>query len=1098
MWTNMNLLARSGRVAKPAVISLIGTISWLLTVSGASGALPDTQHFSAENLLQSTVEVLKASSDFRGKLPTMTDLPDGSSGCPGVWLPVTVKSSGAYKLCFKYAQLKNAHDNVQYRIYRLSDKETIRFGFIDYTSEYPGVPSRPYEDMTAPSKAKWAVIPVNFEMPGGYMVEITGCYGVRGKGRVQWGGRAAAPVVSDVWLSNVPSFSPLKPTAETEALISKPTAEGFILATSHPVSAKLNSALPAHDRLQLCLHECYSYYQDFANSVNLGVNMNLQGQNALRNFDEKDTPITKGCSFGSGKDFAKKYPGNIGKSANYRGEYSHSYSYSFKPYREACYQSAVESVKRIVASEENRAILNWYSAWEQCGNYDYGETSVNAFRNEYLPAKYGSLENLNKAWHTDYKSFDEIVPANHDDCVGKNKKTDGLELARAKASFIDFRDFNSKAYATWLGLKSKAIRENDPEHRNMSSAYSNNNLGSICWLRWRPVSFEDSMQYTLKGSGTMGWDIYGTDDLVATAFEHWYSFSDDQTIPMIKEGNIHAIGNELTVRTFYNLFGEGMRGMAFFTVQESPKPELRKFGMSNPDDDMAPRPKLAAVSDCFRALQHIEPFFAYARRRPVGKPVAIYYSQTCNVLQERGYGSMFDCAPDSHMRVFEIIRSCGYPCTIITERQILEGKKLDEISAIFFVDAQYINDAVVDKLDKWIRKGGHIVADGQTGCYDDHGFPSRKMLNLLGIEPIKRKRISEAAAENLAFGYSSQAFEAVNPDELWLTMREYLHQRDTQHPVAKAAGKIMISAFGAQNVKSLDGENIILGNNGEVGWNIRPIGKGSASYFAGYLGTIFGSGCTQYEWRDAHSDQSPYIFFDALLDYFGAKKNAATDLEEHIHVRYGSPLVDSEGNMISVFTNFSDHELRPFHARVFLPKGVKPPKLLLFTKERSREITQLDFTYDKSLHAINCQVPAFRVFGNLLLIQNQKYPLVSVMAESGEATDSYGLPDFRPGQAMTFKVKVFNTTPGKLKGGQLTLRLPDGWFYDRESVEVPVVKAFESSEEYAFTVRAPEVCAARRLRPVNFVFDNGKATSTPAVDMVWFQQDKQEDKGRLR
>lgn len=204
---------------------------------------------------------------------------------------------------------------------------------------------------------------------------------------------------------------------------------------------------------------------------------------------KRDMMITGDVNFSPSGDFGKKYPGKTGKSANASGEYGRAYSFSFKPYREACYSNAVESVKRIVAGERNAAILNWYSAWEQCGTYDYGEASVHAFRREYLPKKYGSLDNLNKAWRQDFKSFDDVVPATYYDCVGDRKLTNDLALARAKASFLDFRDFNSKAYATHLGLKTRAIQENDPEKRNMTSAYSNNNLGSICWLKWRPLSF---------------------------------------------------------------------------------------------------------------------------------------------------------------------------------------------------------------------------------------------------------------------------------------------------------------------------------------------------------------------------------------------------------------------------------------------------------------------------------------------------------------------------------------------------------------------------------------------------------------------------------
>ena len=987
----------------------------------------------------------------------------------------TISTPGEYAIDFTYGRRENQFDNVSVRVIRESDGHTVAYRMIDYHSNYPAVPSAPKTPVCAAADVP-ATIPVNFETAGSYRVKVRGCYGALEKKQSHWGYFSPNPTVKNLRLREVKT---------RPAYVS-----GFKSARVHLPHASLNSSLPERERLQLCIHECYPFYEDLPALMDLGINMNLTGTGGDEAYERYGLPITKEIGFYPGKDFEKKYPGKVGKQANYRGQYQNDYSFSFKPFREACYSNAVRAVKKSVASATDKSVLNWYSAWEYCGTYDYGETSLEAFRHEYLPKKYGSLENLNKAWHQDYKSFDEVVPATYKMCVGKEKLADGLALARAKASFLDFRDFNSKEYATYLGLKTKAILENDPDHRNMTAAYSNNNLGSICWLKWRPLSFEDAMDYTLKGSKTMGWDIYGVDDLIAEAYEHWFSFGEGECHPMIKEANIHALGGELTARSFWNLLGEGMRGMAFFTSQESPKPELRKFGIHNPDDDMSPRPKCAAVSDLFRAASQLEPFMAYGERHSVSKPVAIFYDQNCNIMQERGYGSMFDCAPDSHMRVFEVIRACGYPCTIVTAKQILEKNALDKLAAVFFVDAQYLDSAVVTKLESWVRAGGHVIADGQTGAYDAHGFPTTKMLDFMGIKPLKSERLDESVAENLKFGYSSQAFKAVNADELWLSMREYIHQRDARHPIAKAAGKIMFSGFGAQEVKSLDGEVIVLGNDGEVGWNIRTLDKGSVSYFAGYMGSLYGAGCTQYEWRDTHADDSVHRFFTALLDFVGAKKNAETTLEERADIRVANPLVDAAGNMLSTITSFANHQLPSFVCRTYLPKDVKPPKAVFFTKESSREVKKLPFKYDAARHAVVTEVPSFRVFGNLLFIQNAAYPLVSVTMAG--TTDCYRLPDMRPGEVREAKVKVFNLSSEPLAAGQLTLRLPEGWYYDRESVEVDRIGAFGESAEMTFKIRTPSVCTARRLKPVNFIYQSEKKVSTPAVEMVWFQDEPQE------
>ncbi len=1016
------------------------------------------------------------------------------------WLPKVgdydfdVKRAGKYKFFYQYEQPTNRPASLQIRFRRKDNGETIRFAFHEYVSTYPGKIPAP---MSRTGGKVWASLDVAFEFPGVYTVDICSAYGAYNpKNTRSWGERLRRPMFYGMYLTDDPKFDPENPSPVTDIAREEPKAGwGMKRATSHRYSMNLNSGIDPYKRLQLSHMECYPYYMDFSILFNYGINMNYGSVDIKKGYEEYDALATghAGASREESWAFAKMYPAPIGRSANSRGEYSKSFSNSFEPYKEFCRTTTVESVKRTLASENNEGILNWFSAWEQCGDYDYGETSVKAYR-KFLEKKYGSLAKLNQRWHTDYTSFDEINPSLFKHCLGKDALTNALERARAKANFIDFRDFNSKAYAEFLAIKTRAIQATDTKKRDMTSAYSNNNLGSIQWLRWRPLCFEDVMQNAMKGSTRMGWDIYATDDQTLCSFEHFYAMGDEKIWPMIKEGSTHGPDPRLAVRSLWQLFGEGMKGMSLFCIQESPKCELRKFGLSNPDDDMAPRPKLGAYTDVFRAVAHIENFLAEAKRKNVGKPVALYYSQTCNLMQERGYGSIFDSAPDTLWRVYEMIRANGYPCTIITDRQIQTPELLDKVSAIFFMDAQYIPEETTDALAKWIEKGGHIVADGQTGAYDGHGFPTRKFIDLLGIEPVVRKRVDESAAETIQFAYSSNAYEVINQDELWQTMNEYLHQRESDHPIVKAAGKVMFSGFGSQLVKSKDGEVIILENNGNVGWNIRQIGKGTASYAAFYLGTIYDAGSTQYEWRNDHSADSPYRWMDAYLQFFGAKKNGETDLEDKYKLRFTAPLIAPSGNMLVTITSYADYTLPEFRMRSFLPADVAVPKQLFLKRDGSREVTALDFIYNKEKHALEYTVPAgVNVFANVLMIQNEVEPIVSVTMPEAKR-DAARLADLRPGEKLELKVKVFNPSDKKLKGGKVTVRLPDGWFVEDETIKVGTIGARDVSKEVTFTVQAPSVCAARRLKPINFIYENGETKSMPTVETVWFQTEPQNPK----
>ncbi len=82
---------------------------------------------------------------------------------------------------------------------------------------------------------------------------------------------------------------------------------------------------------------------------------------------------------------------------------------------------------------------------------------------------------------------------------------------------------------------------------------------------------------------------------------------------------------------------------------------------------------------------------------------------------------------------------------------------------------------------------------------------------------------------------------------------------------------------------------------------------------------------------------------------------------------------------------------------------------------------------------------------------------------------------------------MFNPSATPLKAGQVTVRLPKGWFYDHETVAVPELPAYGASAELAFTIRTPDNCAATRFRPVNFIYENADVKSMPTAEVVWWK-----------
>lgn len=999
-------------------------------------------------------------------------------------LPVHFARTGTYKVWFKVYQTENRYLDLEFLL-RAPNTEVVRYAWIDRIPVKDK--ARPYEPMDPVRCAGWVWrnIELDVEYPGDYSLSLRH---LPPSGLRRPAGPDAAEAVfglAELWVSNDPAFDPAARPVETICADACAVPAGFLPARRVPPHGDLNSSVkPLLQRAHTGYHQCYPYYMDPVNLINLGATSDAQDTEAAMKYG---LAIQTDAGGGDVRTLAWQVTGTVGRVRFSDGTFGREFSDSYAPFLELCRTGALARVKTELAQPYADNITMWWTAWEQCGTYDYGPDSVAAFR-AWLRKTYGSIGGLNAAWHESYTNFEEVVPALQKDVIGKDKIVDPFKRAQATANFIDFRDFCSKAYAQRVAFKTKAALALDPGHRRITSNLSCNNLSSVMWLKWRPLSFEDTCQITMDGSDMVGYDNYGTDDLTGANYDLYDALGDGKLLPEVREGSVHAADADVAARMQWTMFAKGMRGMNSFCIQESGAGELQKFGLENMLDDAAPRPKLAAFADNYRALHHLESITSVARRIRVDKPVAIYYSSVCNVLQDRPYASIFDPGPDNFFRVYQLVRANGYPCTFITDRQIRETDRLDRVAAVFFIDASYIPTDVVAKVQAWVEKGGHIVCDAQVGAFDGHGFPSDRMIQFCGVEPVQKKRADETAAEKLAFGYSAYSFDVINKDELYQTACEYKNQVDSTHPITKKVGKMMISAFGSQSVRCVAGEVLISENNGGPAWIIREHGKGTSSYFAGYLGTMYGSGCTQYEWRDGHADDAPFRFFDAYLGYIGVQKEAVCDLEGAIsrQIRFESPLVDGKGNALLGMVSYAGFTVPPHRVRYSLPQTAKRPQKMFAVLNGSRELHELAWSYDPKAHAVTFQMPSYRVHGTVISAVDLD-PLLSVALVHPQR-DAYGLADLRPGGELVCRVTVHNLSGRRLDPGRVTLRLPDGWFYDRETAPVPALDSFTASEALTFRIRAPSVNMSRRLRPINFIFENMQHVSTPAVEMVWFQK----------
>ena len=973
----------------------------------------------------------------------------------------------------------------------------------------------------------WTKVPVEIEYPGDYRLWLAA------NSRYVQRGQEAKPsrfAVADAWVTDDLAADPeKKPLAEERVPLCYEAPKGFVKAKYHAPHAMMNSSIEdPQKRPPTNFMECYSWFGDPVRLLKYGQTDGLWmvepiGKEAIARGDTLDRKDYEGgYSVGGSVQvnadasrkvdeiLAKKYPfdkrkpvgpGNepVGRAQWQDGSWG-GWSNAFEEYNELYLEENKKAVQDIMAN--NPAYKNafcWWTAWEQCGSYDYGPTSVAGFR-RYLKDFYGTIEKLNAGWRTEYGSFDDITPGYWKYVFGKERLEDPLAWHRNAANFIRFREFCSKCYATRVAQKTRAVRAFDKK-THISSNLSCNNISSVMWMQWRPLIFEDTAQITMAGSDMIGYDIYGTDDLCGANYELFDCFGDGKLRPMVREGAIHAPSPELQARSQWHNVAQGMQGQACFCVQEANVGELSKFGMTDMFHGAVPRPKIAAISDNFRALHQLEYLVSETKRTRAVKPVAIYYSATCNLLYEKPSASIFDCGPDNFFRVYELLHANGYDVTFVTDRQIREGGDwLKSIGAIVFVDATYIPLDVQEKVMDWVRAGGSILADSQSGSCDDHTYPTDGFTKFLGIRPVRQKKVDAMAAEKLAFGYSAYSFDVIDRDELYKTACEVKDAPGGTHPISRALVKTMFSAMGYNEVQCVKGTQVLQENNGRPYMVVRDEGKGKVAYFAGYLGTMYGAGCTKYEWTDAHADDSPYRVMAAWADWAGLRKVAVNDLPKDLAygLRFESPLVDAKGNAMLGIVSQLRGSVPSFRVKYVMPENFKAPKLVLGSVNASRKLVKLPFAYDERTRELSVRMCGFRCWGNVLAL-NEIGPFVSV-EQVGGRRDAYGLGWFRPGDEVEYRATVYNPCGDRLADGEVELRLSEGWFYDREKAAVGEIPAYGASEPFAFRVKAPAWNSCRKLEPVNFIYrgmrhhllsPNEKTVSSPAVEMVWFQKEPQ-------
>jgi beta-galactosidase len=402
--------------------------------------------------------------------------------------------------------------------------------------------------------------------------------------------------------------------------------------------------------------------------------------------------------------------------------------------RESALRFIAEVAKRIGRYDN---ILVW-NVWQEIGfwpmrnipgslGFCYCPYTLMEFR-RWLKDKYGSLEELNKAWRTGYGDWDEVEPP---------------RLFAAVSSWMDWRYFMDDVYLSKvIRLKAEAFRRNDPKHRPVmchvaSPTIGSGNVwryageveefGSSCYPAWSPFHEWD---YGCPQPGEpVPYDLAVVQEVenIAMIYDYVRSAVGSDKVLWAAEFQGGPVSTYLHLgrtpspedvrRWILTALSSGIQALSFWNHRaEIFWLEAYGFGLLDSKGDSTDRAveagRLAEAVNRYPELFHLG-------RVPRFQVAILVNENQWHFSQATGNAS-------THLSftirgIYKMLWEAGVWVDFI-ETGLVKVEELRNYKAVILPFPLSLSDRVFRKLKDYVASGGVLVSEACPGRYDEYGF----------------------------------------------------------------------------------------------------------------------------------------------------------------------------------------------------------------------------------------------------------------------------------------------------------------------------------------------------------------------------------------